>query len=304
MTLKIGSKGKNVELLQEFLKITADGDFGPNTQKAVKKWQKQNGLLSDGVVGPITWNAMGIATTDMMENNETLIKEKLLPKGQYFVGPTKKEWLFLHHTAGWNNPYKTIDDWANDKRGQIATEFVIGGQSIRGNDEKFDGEVVKCIPDGSYGWHLGTGNNVMHRNSVGIEVCNFGQLTKGGYMKDKVWIKLNPDKFYTYVGTEVHPSQIIELSESFRGFKHWHKYSDKQINSLKELILYIANRDSINVRKGLIELIKKEGEFKAFNRLDIALCNKTKGMWSHTNVISGKVDMFPQPELVQMLLSL
>ena len=304
MILKIGSKGKNVELLQEFLNIYVDGDFGPNTEKAVKKWQKQNGLLDDGIVGPITWNSMGISTTDIMENSEILIKEKLLPRGQYLSGPTKKEWLFLHHTAGWHNPYNTVSAWGRDTRGQIATEFVIGGQSIKGGDEKFDGEVVKCIPDGGYGWHLGIGNNVMHRNSVGIEVCNFGQLTKGGYTKKGVRVKLNPDKFYTYVGTEVHPSQIVELSQPFRGFKHWHKYSDNQIDNLKELILFIANRDSIDVRKGLIELIKKEGEFVAFNRTDVALCERTKGMWNHTNVMRGKVDMFPQPELVQMLLSL
>jgi len=304
MTLRLGSKGKNVELLQEFLNIYVDGDFGPKTEKAVKKWQKENGLLDDGLVGPVTWNAMAIATTDITENNEILIKEKLLPKGQFLPGPTKKEWLFLHHTAGWHNPYNTIDAWANDNRGQVATEFVLGGPSIRGNDEKFDGEVVKCIPDGGYGWHLGTGNNIMHRNSIGIEVCNFGQLTKGGYSKNGVWIKLNPDKFYTYVGTEAHPSQIVELRQEFRGFKYWHKYSDNQIVSLKELILYIGNKHSIDVREGLIKLIKKDGEFKAFDRMDVAMCERTKGMWSHTNVMRGKVDMFPQPELVDMLLGL
>jgi len=42
----------------------------------------------------------------------------------------------------------------------------------------------------------------------------------------------------------------------------------------------------------------------AFDRTDVALCERTKGMWNHTNVMRGKVDMFPQPELVQMLLSL
>jgi hypothetical protein len=297
-------KGKNVELLQRFLKLRIDGNFGVETQRAVKVWQKENGLKDDGIVGPITWGAMGIATTDNSENNEEFIRERILPRGEFLVGPTKKEWVFLHHTAGWHNPYNTIDGWSRDNRGQVATEFVIGGPSIRGNDNEFDGEVVKCIPDGGYGWHLGTGNNVMHRNSVGIEVCNFGQLTKGGYRKNGTWIKLNDDKFYTYVGTEVHPNQIVELTEPFRGFKFWHKYSDNQISNLKNLILHISKRDSIDIRKGLIELIKKEGEFKAFNKVDITMCNRTKGLWSHTNVMSGKFDMFPQPELVVMLLSL
>ena len=38
MILKIGSKGKEVKSLQEYLGIYADGDFGPNTEKYVKKW--------------------------------------------------------------------------------------------------------------------------------------------------------------------------------------------------------------------------------------------------------------------------
>ena len=34
--LKRGSKGESVKTLQEFLKLTADGDFGPKTEAALK----------------------------------------------------------------------------------------------------------------------------------------------------------------------------------------------------------------------------------------------------------------------------
>lgn len=37
---------------------TADGYFGPNTDKAVKDFQKVNGLTVDGSVGPATWNKL------------------------------------------------------------------------------------------------------------------------------------------------------------------------------------------------------------------------------------------------------
>ena len=37
------------------------------------------------------------------------------------------------------------------------------------------------------------------------------------------------------------------------------RYSDKQIESLRLWILYIAERDGIDVRKGLPELIKEKG---------------------------------------------
>jgi putative chitinase len=49
--LKIGSKGDDVKKLQSKLGLTPDGNFGPNTEKAVKEWQKKNGLLDDGIVG-------------------------------------------------------------------------------------------------------------------------------------------------------------------------------------------------------------------------------------------------------------
>ena len=56
--LKNGSTGENVKHLQSFLKLKVDGDFGNNTEKAVKEWQKKKGLLDDGIVGSKTWEAM------------------------------------------------------------------------------------------------------------------------------------------------------------------------------------------------------------------------------------------------------
>ena len=68
-TLKLGSKGEAVKTLQEFLKLTIDGDFGPKTEKAVRDYQSRTGLTVDGVVGPRTWAHMGILNTDNAEND-------------------------------------------------------------------------------------------------------------------------------------------------------------------------------------------------------------------------------------------
>lgn len=63
-TLKKGSKGENVKKLQKFLnwfgnyKLDVDGGFGPLTEKAVRKFQKAVGIEDDGIVGPVTRNAM------------------------------------------------------------------------------------------------------------------------------------------------------------------------------------------------------------------------------------------------------
>ena len=58
MLLKIGSRGDDVKKLQQKLGLNADGAFGPGTEKAVKKWQIDNDLAADGIVGEGTWNKM------------------------------------------------------------------------------------------------------------------------------------------------------------------------------------------------------------------------------------------------------
>lgn len=52
--IRKGSKGDQVKMVQEKLGLTADGDFGPRTEAAVKAWQAENGLTADGIIGPKT----------------------------------------------------------------------------------------------------------------------------------------------------------------------------------------------------------------------------------------------------------
>ena len=53
--LRKGAKGEGVKIMQEALGIGADGDFGPGTERALKKWQADNGLTADGIAGPATF---------------------------------------------------------------------------------------------------------------------------------------------------------------------------------------------------------------------------------------------------------
>lgn len=57
--LRYGDRGAAVKVLQQRLKISQDGSFGPGTLKAVKAFQGKKGLSRDGVVGPATWRALG-----------------------------------------------------------------------------------------------------------------------------------------------------------------------------------------------------------------------------------------------------
>lgn len=53
-TLRLGSRGVEVGSLQAFLGVGPDGIFGPITRFAVIKYQSNNGLVADGIVGRIT----------------------------------------------------------------------------------------------------------------------------------------------------------------------------------------------------------------------------------------------------------
>lgn len=58
-----GSTGEPVRSVQYNLRahghtVTVDGDFGPNTEAAVRAFQSANGLASDGIVGNHTFPAL------------------------------------------------------------------------------------------------------------------------------------------------------------------------------------------------------------------------------------------------------
>lgn len=62
-----GDRGPEVAEIQTLLKgfgytIVVDGTFGPQTEKAVRSWQKSNGLTVDGIAGPATLASLRGAT--------------------------------------------------------------------------------------------------------------------------------------------------------------------------------------------------------------------------------------------------
>ena len=53
----------NVAAAQQALGIPSDGIAGPQTRRAVKRFQRTHGLVVDGVVGPATLRALGVKAT-------------------------------------------------------------------------------------------------------------------------------------------------------------------------------------------------------------------------------------------------
>jgi N-acetyl-anhydromuramyl-L-alanine amidase AmpD len=208
------------------------------------------------------------------------IKQVRLKDNQFFAEESPKTQIYLHHTAG-NGNAEGVSRYWNSNETRIGTAFVIGE----------DGTIVQCFSSKHWAWHLGIDQEDFVRNgakytnlnksSVGIEVCNWGYLTKKG------------DKFYNYAGGVVNPSYVTTLEQSFKGFKHYYKYSDAQIESLRQLVVYLC--DTYNISKEYNESIWgiDKNAFKGVN-----------GIFTHNSVRKDKSDMYPCPRVIEMLKNL
>lgn len=309
LVIKPGYKGELVALIQERLQITIDGVYGPKTKLAITQFQKSQNLVADGIVGPRTWNALGInplehfADTDL-QTSASWIKPYYLPKGEFVETETTKKWIFLHHTTGRENPYQVIDQWAKDQRGRIGTHYVIGGlsTSLNVNNELnreqtiYDGKIIQAIEDKYFGFHLGSvKSKQMHTGSLSIELCSGGILTK-----------TNDGTFRTWYNAKVHPSQVATLDTPYRGSIYYHKYSDKQIKSLKALLLLLSDKHDINLQSGIVAMLQSNNSNveNAFEYKEELSKGRITGVLTHGQVRKDKSDVFPQKELIDMLLTL
>lgn len=55
-----GMAGEPVKLLQQKLGVKVDGQFGPETEKALREYQAKEKIVVDGIAGPDTFTHMGL----------------------------------------------------------------------------------------------------------------------------------------------------------------------------------------------------------------------------------------------------
>lgn len=205
-----------------------------------------------------------------------------LPTNCFFNETQPKRIIILHHTAG-ASAQSSIQSWRNAKN-KIATTVVIDR----------DGTVYQAFPFNKWGHALGIKQKVFNQFkipnintrldqiSIQIEIASWGQLTfKNG-------------KYYNYVNKEVDAENVQLYNPPYRGYSFYEKYTDEQIEALRQLILKL-HKDfpsiSLNYRP----------EMWNVNRNALV---GTWGIWTHTSFRSDKVDCHPQPELIEMLKNL
>jgi hypothetical protein len=226
-----------------------------------------------------------------MSLDVTKIKQVPLRKSQYIKEEIKKTQIVLHHTAGNSSGVGTIKMWDTDDRGRIATCVTISGKGQ--SKDTYDGEICQAFSSKYWAYHLGIKPDVFRANAlpyksidplaIGIEICNWGPLT---LKKD--------GKFYNYVNREVPADQVTELATPYKGHKYYHRYTDAQIESVRQLLVYW------NKIYG-IPLTYNEKDMWSVSKNALSAVS---GVYTHNSYRKDKSDIHPCPRMIVMLKSL
>lgn len=214
------------------------------------------------------------------------IKQIDFPSSQYVQEEHPKKQIYLHHTAGNANGEQVFKAWESNSE-RVATCVTISG---KGN-HCIDGQIIQGFSSKHWAFHLGLSESTFHKFnvpyksldkiSIGIEVCNWGQLT------------LKKGKYYNYVNREIPASEVCKLDVPFKGFQYYHNYTDAQIASVKELLLLWKDKYNIPLTYNN----------DIWNITPRALRGDA-GVFTHNSVRTDKVDVYPHPKLIEMLKTL
>lgn len=203
------------------------------------------------------------------------------PNTQFIENETQKTQIYLHHTVSpSNNAMGVVNYWKSNSE-RVATHIIL----------QSDGTPYQLYSTKYYAYHLGLKTDTfravkvpyksLDSISIGIEICSAGGLTKQN------------GKWKTSFGTTLTDDKVIEYPNGFRGFKAFERYTDAQIQTVKELLLFWKDKWNIPLKynAGIWDIYKP-----ALQGLP--------GVYTHTSVRADKSDCHPQQELIMMLQSL
>jgi len=215
-----------------------------------------------------------------MELDLQKIVQERLDSNQYNHEEHPKRQIYLHHTAG--GPSATnVAKFFNSQPGRVATAFIIGAK----------GTIVQCFSSKHWAYHLGLNQEVfteagvsyqsLDKISIGIEICNYGPLTKrNGY-------------YYNYLNARVDYTEVEFLDKKYKGHIYWQKYTDAQIESTRQLLVYLC--DQYNIPRDY---------FATIFDIDKRALKGESGIFTHNSVRKDKSDIYPCPRMITMLKAL
>ena len=110
--LRMGSRGTLVQKLQEALAaqgigVTIDGIFGNGTHNAVRQYQRNKGLLIDGIAGPGTLSSLGGSS---QQTSQAQIQDC---KTKHIIFPGDSLWTIAEHYYGDGGRWREIAEANN-----------------------------------------------------------------------------------------------------------------------------------------------------------------------------------------------
>jgi N-acetyl-anhydromuramyl-L-alanine amidase AmpD len=217
------------------------------------------------------------------------------PNDQFFKEETVKNQIYLHHTVSGGSAKGDIDYWLSNPS-RVSTAIVIDR----------NGTPYQCFSTRYWGYHLGLEGKLfseyllsyrpLDKTSIGVEIDSWGALIKH---TDKKYYPIKWDKDlkkevpYLAAGP-IDDNKVIEyMGQGHRNFHAFEKYTNLQIQTLKELLLLWKDKWNIPLKYN----------DDIWNISKRALKGEP-GVYNHVCVNKGKSDCHPQIELIQMLQSL
>lgn len=283
-----GPEASGVQKLLSLLgyDLILDGKFQRITLRSVKAFQKRVGLKQDGIVGQKTLTALKASQKKSLKETSNsldidyldlnVIRDCVLPDSQYIKQITSKKQIFIHFTAGGPIAKNTISYW-NSNAEMVSTAFVIDGN---------DGYIYESFNPDYWSFHLGVKgtNGKLDKTSIGIEICSYGPLVKKG------------NDYFAWPNdwnTKVNPNSVYALDESFRGYSYFQKYTDKQLENLEKLLIFLIKKYNIPIQNNF--------DKTWFGYMPELVVNCTPGIYTHVNVRKDKSDSYPDDRLIELL---
>ncbi len=180
------AKGNPVARLQAALHLPVDGEFGPETEAAVRRLQARHGLGVDGVVGPATWSLIGISD----EATLTPPASALVGQGSSSAGSREGG-----STSSAGGEGEGVVARVIAAANEIATRPYVWG----GGHGSFQSEGYDCSGSVSYALH-GGGLLSSPEDSTGLE--SYGEPGPGKYITiyanaEHAWMTIDGRRFDT-----------------------------------------------------------------------------------------------------------
>lgn len=130
--VKLYHKGEPVKRIQKAVGVKADSYYGPDTVKAVKKWQKANGLVADGIFGDKSWGVLNGGKAKKPSSPKKSSAPKFpLPKGHWMGVESSNP---KNHSGYHKKDRPAIKQWQSRMKARgwtIGVDGIFGPQSER-----------------------------------------------------------------------------------------------------------------------------------------------------------------------------